>query len=89
MANISDTIKEDLRKKLTALQAEREKYIAPLEAARKERDDYLRKNAAIFAKERELATAVRELQQDPKVSEYDQGVSALARALGDLRMSEG
>lgn len=83
------TIKADLRVTLGKLQEQHASHIAPLEAARAARDKFMRDNAKIFDKERELAQKVLTLQADPILTELEKAISDTARALGDKRMSDG
>lgn len=76
-----------LRSTFDALQAHRTDLIAPLEAARAERDTYYQLNIRVFEKATELDNKVAVLQSDPQLNEVEQAISATAKALGGLRMN--
>lgn len=85
--NIVASVMEQLRATFDALQAHRAELVAPLEAARAERDDYYRLNIRLFEKGFELDNKVMVLQSDPQLNEVEQAISATAKALGGLRMN--
>lgn len=85
--SIVTDVMAQLQSTFSVLQAHREELIAPLEAARAERDDFYRLNIRLFEKATELDNKVKVLQSDPQLNEVEQAISATAKALGGLRMN--
>ena len=85
---ITDT-KALLQQHFNSIQAKLAEYKAPLEQARAARDEFVALNVRTFEERERLDTAIAVLQSDPVLSELEQALSATAKALGGIRMTDG
>lgn len=76
---------DELRARLAELQGQRAVKAGKVQALRDERDALLAD--PIFARERELARAIRQAVADEGLVELDAEIGKIARALGSYRMT--